>query len=59
MSEARLSAVELGYRRDTFELVLEELNGIEAKAFLEKARMMFTDMDFQWDLEQLEKVISI
>jgi tetratricopeptide (TPR) repeat protein len=35
------------------------LNGIEAKAFLEKARMMFTDMDFQWDLEQLEKVISI
>ena len=29
MSEARLSAVELGYLRETFELVLEEFGGIE------------------------------
>jgi hypothetical protein len=29
VSEARLSAVELQYLRGTFELVLEELNGIE------------------------------
>jgi len=29
--------------------------GIEVKAYLEKARIMFNDRDFQWDLEQFER----
>ena len=32
------------------------LNGITAEEYLEKARLMFEKMDLQWDLEQLEKV---
>ena len=32
------------------------LNGITAEEYLEKARVMFEEMDLQWDLEQLEKV---
>jgi class 3 adenylate cyclase/tetratricopeptide (TPR) repeat protein len=34
----------------------KELNGITADEYLEKARVMFEEMDMQWDLEQLEKV---
>jgi len=32
------------------------LNGITAEEYLEKPRVMFEEMDLQWDLEQLEKV---
>lgn len=34
----------------------KQLNGITAEGYLEKARVMFEEMDLQWDLEQLEKV---
>jgi len=34
----------------------KHLNGITAEEYLEKARVMFEEMDLQWDLEQLEKV---
>jgi class 3 adenylate cyclase/tetratricopeptide (TPR) repeat protein len=34
----------------------KELNGISAKEYLEKARIMFQEMDLQWDLDELEKV---
>ena len=34
----------------------QKLNGITAEEYLEKARVLFEEMDLQWDLEQLEKV---
>ena len=34
----------------------KHLNGITAEEYLEKARVMFEEMDLQWDLEQLEKI---
>jgi tetratricopeptide (TPR) repeat protein len=36
----------------------KELNGITANAYLEKARIMFEEMDLQWDLNELNKVMS-
>jgi len=32
------------------------LNGIKAQAYLEKARVLFEEMDLQWDLAELERV---
>ena len=57
----------LGYRlelsRTYFEVgkrLLEskykQLDGITAEEYLEKARVLFEEMDLQWDLEQLRKV---
>ena len=34
------------------------LNGISAEEYLENARVMFKDMNLQWDLEQLEKATN-
>ena len=34
----------------------KHLNGISAEEYLEKARVLFEEMDLKWDLEQLEKV---
>jgi class 3 adenylate cyclase len=34
----------------------KHLNGITANEYLEKAKVLFEEMDLQWDLEQLEKV---
>jgi hypothetical protein len=36
-----------------------ELNGIAAKEYLEKARTMFQEMNLQWDLDELEKITTI
>ena len=36
----------------------KELNGITAEEYLEKARVMFTEMDLQWDLDELDKVMA-
>ena len=36
----------------------KELNGITAEEYLEKARAMFEDMDLQWDLDELDKVMA-
>jgi hypothetical protein len=33
-----------------------ELNGITATAYLEKAEIMFREMELEWDLEELERV---
>jgi hypothetical protein len=35
-----------------------ELNGISASEYLNKAKTMFEEMDLQWDLEQLERVME-
>jgi len=32
------------------------LNGTTAEEYLEKARVLFEEMDLKWDLELLEKV---
>jgi tetratricopeptide (TPR) repeat protein len=34
----------------------KELNGISAVEYLEKARVMFQEMDLQWDLDELDKI---
>jgi hypothetical protein len=34
----------------------KELDGIKAGEYLERARVMFEDMDLQWDLDELEKL---
>jgi tetratricopeptide (TPR) repeat protein len=34
----------------------KELDGMTAEDYLEKARVMFEEMDLQWDLDELEKV---
>ena len=35
-----------------------ELNGITAEQYLEKAKTMFEEMDLQWDLDELDKVMA-
>lgn len=35
----------------------KDLNGISAEEYLEKARTMFEDMDLQWDLDELDKIV--
>jgi tetratricopeptide (TPR) repeat protein len=34
----------------------KELDGIKAEDYLDKARVMFEEMDLQWDLDELEKL---
>jgi hypothetical protein len=36
----------------------KELNGITAEEYLEKARTLFEEMDLQWDLDELDKVMA-
>ena len=36
----------------------KELNGISATEYLDKARAMFQEMDLQWDLDELDKVMA-
>jgi class 3 adenylate cyclase/tetratricopeptide (TPR) repeat protein len=35
----------------------KELDGIKAEEYLEKARVMFEEMDLQWDMDELEKLM--
>jgi hypothetical protein len=34
----------------------KDLDGIKVWDYLEKARVMFEEMDLQWDLDELEKI---
>jgi hypothetical protein len=36
----------------------KELNGITADEYLEKARTLFVEMDLQWDLDELDKLMA-
>ena len=36
----------------------KELNGITAEEYLDKAKIMFEEMDLQWDLDELDKVMT-
>ena len=37
----------------------KDLNGITAEEYLEKARTMFVEMDLQWDLDELDKLMAV
>ena len=36
----------------------EEWNGIKAQEYFNKARTMFQDMDLQYDLDELDKIVA-
>jgi len=36
----------------------KELNGTNARAYLDKARRLFCELDLSWDLGELEKAIK-
>jgi class 3 adenylate cyclase/tetratricopeptide (TPR) repeat protein len=49
---------EIGKRLSEPNSPYQELNGISAAEYLNKAKTMFEEMDLQWDLEQLEHVVA-
>jgi hypothetical protein len=49
---------EIGKRLSEPNSPYRELNGISAVDYLNKARTMFEEMDLQWDLKQLERVME-
>jgi hypothetical protein len=49
---------EIGKRLSEPNSPFRELNGISAAEYLNKAKTMFEEMDLQWDLEQLERVME-
>ena len=36
----------------------QQLNGLQAEQYLEKAEVLFKEMELDWDLDKLEKVMS-
>jgi hypothetical protein len=36
----------------------KQLNGLSGKDYLEKAKVMFEEMDLQWDLEEYRKYLN-
>ena len=48
--------MELGKRLLEPESKYKELNGIKANEYLSKAKIMFQEMDLQWDLDELAKL---
>ena len=49
---------EIGKRLSEPNSPYQELNGISAEEYLNKAKTMFEEMDLQWDLEQLDNLIA-
>jgi len=49
---------EIGKRLSERNSPYQELKGISAAEYLNKAKTMFEEMDLQWDLEQLERVME-
>ena len=47
---------EVGKHLQTSQSQYKELNGVTAKEYLDKAKIMFEEMDLQWDLNELEKI---
>ena len=47
---------EVGKRLLESESQNKKLNGIKAEEYLEKARVLFEEMDLQWDLDELDRV---
>lgn len=47
---------EVGKRLFESQSKFKALNGIQAEAYLAKARLLFEEMDLQWDLEEMKRV---
>jgi len=47
---------EVGKRMLAFESKYKELDGVNAEGYLEKARVLFEEMNLQWDLDELDRV---
>ena len=56
--ESARTHMEIGKRLLEKRCQIHELNGMKAEDHLEKARRLFEDMDLQWDLEQLDKIMT-
>ena len=52
------TCMEIGKRFLEKKSKYKELNGITAEQYLEKAREMFEEMNLQWDLDALDRIIS-
>ena len=50
--------MEIGKRLFEEKSRFHELSGIKAEEYLEKARTLFEEMDLQWDLDELDKIIA-
>jgi hypothetical protein len=50
--------MEIGKRLLEEKSKYRELNSIKAEKYLEKAREMFEEMDLQWDLDELDRIVS-
>lgn len=50
--------VEVGKRLIEEKSGFHELNGIKAEGYLSKARVLFEEMDLQWDLDELNKIAA-
>lgn len=50
--------MEVGRRLLEEKSKFNDLNGIAAEIYLEKARKLFEEMDLQWDLDELDRVIT-
>ncbi|UCH95044.1 MAG: protein kinase [Candidatus Aminicenantes bacterium] len=48
--------MEIGKRLLEKKSKFQQLNGIQAGEYLEKARVLFLEMELQWDLDQLDKI---
>jgi hypothetical protein len=57
-SDLARTYMEIGKRFLEKKSKYKELGGISAKEYLKKARTMFKEMDLQWDLDELKKVIK-
>jgi len=49
---------EVGKRLLESQSKYRQLNGIDAQGYLEKAKTLFEEMDLQWDLDDLDKIVS-
>jgi tetratricopeptide (TPR) repeat protein len=49
---------EIGMRLSEPQSPYRDLNGISAAEYFNKAKIMFEEMDLQWDLEQLEHIVA-
>jgi len=52
------SCFEVGKRLLEPDRNYNELKGITAEEYLEKVRIRFEEMDLQWDLDELDKVMA-
>jgi len=50
--------VEIGKRFLEEKSKHKELNGVSAREYLEKTRTMFKEMDLQWDIDELDKILA-